>query len=64
MGLQISDFPPIAKGFDVPLEENMTVALEPKFIFPDLGTAGIEDTYLITSRNSERLTKAPKTIEV
>ncbi|NPA49702.1 MAG: aminopeptidase P family protein, partial [Thermodesulfobacteria bacterium] len=45
VGLEIDEWPPIA-GVDVPLEEGMVVALEPKCHVPDLGVIGIEDTYL------------------
>lgn len=63
VGLQLDDYPPIAQGFDVPLEKNMTIALEPKFSFSNLGTSGIEDTFLITSAKAERLTRAPRLID-
>ncbi|MFQ5976874.1 MAG: M24 family metallopeptidase [Candidatus Heimdallarchaeota archaeon] len=62
VGLQLDDYPPIAQGFDEPLEKNMTIALEPKFSFSNLGTSGIEDTLLITSAKAERLTKAPRLV--
>ncbi|MHA2232248.1 MAG: M24 family metallopeptidase [Candidatus Hodarchaeales archaeon] len=62
VGLQLDDYPPIAQGFDEPLEKNMTIALEPKFSFSNLGTSGIEDTFLITSAKAEQLTKAPRLV--
>jgi Xaa-Pro aminopeptidase len=47
IGLYIDEFPVIAKGFDDPLEENMTLALEPKKSVPGIGMAGVEDTYIV-----------------
>jgi len=56
VGLNIDDFPVIAKGFDEPLEENMVLALEPKYALWGFGMAGVEDTYLVTARGGECLT--------
>ena len=64
IGLQLDDHPPISRNFDDPLDENMTIALEPKFVFQEIGTSGIEDTYLITSDKTERLTNAPRIVEL
>jgi Xaa-Pro aminopeptidase len=47
VGLVIDELPVIAAGFDEPLEENMTLALEPKKAVPGIGLAGVEDTYLV-----------------
>jgi len=35
--------PVIASGFNIPLEEGVVFALEPKFAFPD-GAVGVENT--------------------
>jgi len=56
VGLNIDEFPVIAKGFDEPLEENMVLALEPKYAVNGIGMAGVEDTYLVTKGGSECLT--------
>jgi len=56
VGLNIDDFPVIAKGFDEPLEENMVIALEPKYALWGLGMAGVEDTYRVTPHGGECLT--------
>ena len=34
----------------------MLVALEPKFIFPGEGLAGIENTFVVTSKGLEKIT--------
>jgi Xaa-Pro aminopeptidase len=46
-GLNVDDFPVIAKGFDEPLEENMVIALEPKKGVKGVGLSGVEDTYIV-----------------
>jgi len=56
VGLNIDEFPVIAKGFDDPLEENMVLALEPKYAVAGTGMAGVEDTYLVTAQGGECLT--------
>ncbi|HSW61896.1 MAG TPA: Xaa-Pro peptidase family protein [Dissulfurispiraceae bacterium] len=56
LGLELDEFPVLAKGFREPLQEGQAVALEPKFMFPGLGVVGIENTYLVTSSGGEKLT--------
>ena len=56
VGLNIDDFPVIARGFDDPLEENMVIALEPKYAVTGIGMAGVEDTYLVGPNGGECLT--------
>lgn len=48
VGLHIDEHPVIASGFRKPLEENMTIALEPKKGIPGFGMVGVEDTYIVT----------------
>jgi len=60
IGLEINEPPFIAEGHDYPLEEGMTVALEPKMVFPGEGAVGIENTYLVTQRGLRSLTPAPE----
>ena len=38
------------------LEENMTFALEPKFVIPGTGAVGVENSYLVTNNAVEKLT--------
>lgn len=56
IGLEIDEWPVLAKGFDVPLEPGMVIAVEPKFTFPGHGVVGIENSYLITENGSRALT--------
>lgn len=56
VGLELDEYPFLAKGFDMALEVGMTVALEPKIVLPRLGMVGIEDTFLITEGDPEPIT--------
>jgi len=56
IGLELNEPPFVAEGHDYPLEEGMTLALEPKMVFPGEGAVGIENTYLVTSQGLRSLT--------
>jgi Xaa-Pro dipeptidase len=58
IGLEIDEFPLLAKGFPQVLEIGMVFAFEPKFIFPDIGVVALEDDYVVTESGVERLTHA------
>ncbi len=60
IGLEIDELPLLARGWDEPLEAGMVFALEPKFVFPEVGAVGIENSYLVTGSGVERLTSAPE----
>jgi Xaa-Pro aminopeptidase len=55
VGVELDELPVIAPGFDIPLEEGMVFALEPKFAFSD-GAVGLENTYAVTGDGLEKLT--------
>ncbi len=55
VGLELDEFPVLAQGFDMPLVAGQTIAVEPKFVFPDLGPIGIENTFVVTERGGEKL---------
>lgn len=56
VGLELDELPVLAKGFKSPLQEGHAVAIEPKFVFPGKGSVGIENTWLVTASQSEKLT--------
>jgi Xaa-Pro dipeptidase len=58
IGLEIDELPVLAKGFKLPLEAGMVIAIEPKFTFPGRGVVGIEDSYLITTESFIKLTRS------
>lgn len=57
VGLELDEFPFIAKGQKLPLAKGMVIALEPKVILPGKGVVGIENTHLVTETGLESLTK-------
>lgn len=50
IGLELDEYPAVARGLEIPIQAGMVLALEPKFIFPGLGVVGIEDTYVVTEQ--------------
>ncbi|MCL2426671.1 MAG: Xaa-Pro peptidase family protein [Oscillospiraceae bacterium] len=64
VGLFVDEMPVIAKNFNNPLEENMTIAIEPKISFDGAGMVGSENTYLVTKSGGLSLTGEPRELEV
>jgi Xaa-Pro aminopeptidase len=62
VGLELDEFPFIAKGQKLELAEGMVIALEPKVILPGKGVVGIENTHLVTRNGLEPLTRFPDEI--
>lgn len=56
IGLQIDEYPVLAKGFDEPLAEGMVLALEPKLGIPGVGMVGVENTFEVTAAGGRCLT--------
>ncbi|MGD9807293.1 MAG: M24 family metallopeptidase [Deferribacterales bacterium] len=56
VGLVIDEYPVFAKGFDLPLEENMVMAVEPKRGITGTGLVGLENTYVVTKDGGLSLT--------
>lgn len=56
VGLELDEFPFLAKGQKLPLAKGMIIALEPKAILPGKGVVGIENTHLVTDSGLETLT--------
>jgi Xaa-Pro aminopeptidase len=56
IGLELNELPFIAQGQSYPLEEGMTFAVEPKIVFPGEGSAGLENTIVVTKSGYEILT--------
>ena len=64
VGLYVDEFPVLAKGFDKPLKNGMTIAVEPKISVDGIGLTGSENTYLITESGAESMTGTPREIIV
>ncbi|MCP4118362.1 MAG: aminopeptidase P family protein [Desulfobacteraceae bacterium] len=56
LGLELDEFPFVAKGQALPLEEGMVIAMEPKVILPGKGVVGVENTVVVTESGLETLT--------
>lgn len=64
IGLQVNEWPVLTKNDHTPLAAGMIIAIEPKFTCPDVGPAGLENTYLVTEDGLERLTHCCEEIVV
>ena len=64
VGLNVDEMPVIAKGFNSPLELNMTVAIEPKIGIDGIGMVGSENTYLVTENGGVSLTGEQRELDV
>ncbi|AEA34058.1 M24 family metallopeptidase [Hippea maritima] len=62
IGLELDEFPFIAKGQKYALEENMTFAFEPKVAFDGVGAVGIENVYLLTKEGAKPFNRYPRDI--
>ncbi len=56
VGLEINEPPVLTPRSKELLEPNIVFALEPKFVIPEVGAVGIENTYLVTQGGLEKLT--------
>lgn len=56
IGIELDEFPFLAKGQTLALESGMVVALEPKIILPQKGVVGIENTHVVTANGLRQLT--------
>jgi Xaa-Pro dipeptidase len=56
IGLELGEFPYLARGHEYPLQEGMVFSIEPKVVFPGEGSVGIENTVVVTKDGYEVLT--------
>lgn len=64
IGLELDELPIVGKKSPHVLEEGMVIAIEPKFIFPEKGLAGIENTFVMTADGLKKLTYFDDDIQV
>ncbi|MCW2927731.1 MAG: prolidase family protein [Thermoleophilia bacterium] len=64
IGLEVDEYPFLARGFDDPLEAGMVFALEPKLVFPGRAAVGIEDAFIVTEDGVEALPAQPRSVLV
>lgn len=62
VGIEINELPVIAPRSRDLIAENNVIALEPKFVIPNVGAVGIENTYIVHSDSVECITTAPEEI--
>ncbi|MGO9614268.1 MAG: M24 family metallopeptidase [Dissulfurispiraceae bacterium] len=56
VGLELDEFPVLAKKVNSPLLSGQTLAIEPKFVFPGKGAIGIENTCAVKQELFEMIT--------
>ncbi|MFH1242890.1 MAG: Xaa-Pro peptidase family protein [Pseudomonadota bacterium] len=59
IGLELVEQPIIASGKEAPLEPGMTFALEPKLLFENQFSAGIESVILVTEKGHRLISRTP-----
>lgn len=63
VGIDLNELPVITANSPYVLEENMVLAIEPKFVIPEVGAVGIENTYVVTPDGLKTLTIFPEEIQ-
>ncbi len=56
VGIELNEMPVLTPRSRDVLEENMTIAIEPKFVIPGVGAVGPENTYQVTPEGLRNLT--------
>lgn len=56
VGIQLNEMPVVMERNKSVLQENTTLALEPKFVIPEVGALGVENTYVVRGDGLENLT--------
>ncbi|MBM3302074.1 MAG: aminopeptidase P family protein, partial [Deltaproteobacteria bacterium] len=64
VGLEVDELPLLGKKSPHVLQEGMIIAMEPKFIVPREGLAGIENTFVVTEKGLEKLTLFDDSMQV
>ena len=54
VGVELDEYPFLAAGQSLELQAGMTLALEPKLIFPEKGVVGVENTHRVTDKGLEQ----------
>lgn len=61
LGIELDEWPILAKGIKTPIVPGMTFALEPKFVFPE-GAIGTENSFVMTETGPQYLSITPQVI--
>ncbi|MCM1376898.1 MAG: Xaa-Pro peptidase family protein [Clostridium sp.] len=62
VGIELNEQPAITSRCRTRLQSGMVIALEPKFVIPEVGAVGPENTYVVTDKGLEALTIFPEEI--
>ena len=62
IGIEINEPPVLAPRSDDVLEKGMVLALEPKFVIPNVGALGVENSLVMGDRGPEKITLAEEKI--
>lgn len=64
IGLELDELPVLGRKSPHCLTPGMVIALEPKFILPGKGLAGIENSFVVTDQGMKKLTLFDDAIQV
>jgi Xaa-Pro dipeptidase len=65
VGVEIDEYPFIARGFDEQrFEVGMAFAFEPKVVFPGEGAVGIENTFYVSNEGLKQLTRSSEELVI
>lgn len=62
VGIELNEAPVIMERNHSPLQERMTLAIEPKFVIPHVGAVGVENTYVVKDSGLENLTELSESL--
>lgn len=59
VGVEVNELPILTPRYPGKFRSGMTIAVEPKFVFPEVGAVGMENTYIIGREGAENITPLP-----
>jgi len=60
VGVEMDEVPVLAPNGGGPLEAGMTIAVEPKIVFPERGMVGVEDVFVVGEREAMPINVTPR----
>ena len=63
VGIELNEQPAITPRSKDTLLEDMTLAIEPKFVIPEIGAVGVENTYVVAPDGLQSITPFPEEIQ-
>jgi Xaa-Pro aminopeptidase len=62
IGLVVNELPVLCDRNKTLIEPNMVLAVEPKIVVPGVGAVGLENSFVVTSNGTEKITLTPEEI--